>query len=523
MMLNYLGQEVPKSSILDRLWPWRRDVRDSKKDLEKNVEEPENNLEASETTVSSLAQEVRNSPGQSQTSINQPDAQIQEEIIFPIQSQETAAREEQPSKKDIISNGSAISWHQWTMTHSFYAAMGGYAVDDSDSNLKFMPRFNPRLTLGREELAILCETDISLLPNLSESQIRDKSKASGLAKTLVCIQATWFCVQCIFRLSQNLTICLLELNTFAHALCALLIYVLWWNKPLDVEEPSLLSGLHKDSFAYGLGYSIERNLQFVSRGFQGPRRVPLATSIRNRYAIFEFETSPAGKNHGASLASSLIIRKGERIHNWVFRGYTFTGILDGTYPLRPFMVDEVDVSLDSVLSLQLALLGNARAIWPKWNTFSKISNRVRNWPPTDFIEVFFLESTDSARLLVGFTFAGLVYGGLHLCAWGAFFGTQAQLDLWHISSLILSGSGVMVILLSLLDWACSSLEDTKNKVLEYIASGLFFTFLFLTACFCLVYVFARVYIVVECFLNVAHLPPSALRIPTWSQYIPHIG
>jgi hypothetical protein len=30
---------------------------------------------------------------------------------------------------------------------------------------------------------------------------------------------------------------LLELNTFAHAVCALAIYIAWWNKPLDVEEP----------------------------------------------------------------------------------------------------------------------------------------------------------------------------------------------------------------------------------------------------------------------------------------------
>jgi hypothetical protein len=135
------------------------------------------------------------------------------------------------------------------MTHSFYAAMGGYAMDDSDSIRKFMPENITRVALVEHDLKQLVKLDlISLVPNLSESQIRDKSKASGLAKTLVCIQATWFCVQCIFRLSQNLTICLLELNTFAHALCALLIYMVWWSKPLDVEEPSLLVGDGKDEY-----------------------------------------------------------------------------------------------------------------------------------------------------------------------------------------------------------------------------------------------------------------------------------
>jgi hypothetical protein len=37
-----------------------------------------------------------------------------------------------------------------------------------------------------------------------------------------------------------LPISLLELNTFGHALCTLLIYCMWWNKPLDIEEPELI-------------------------------------------------------------------------------------------------------------------------------------------------------------------------------------------------------------------------------------------------------------------------------------------
>lgn len=35
-------------------------------------------------------------------------------------------------------------------------------------------------------------------------------------------------------------ISLLELNTFGHAVLALLIYVLWWEKPFDVERPSIV-------------------------------------------------------------------------------------------------------------------------------------------------------------------------------------------------------------------------------------------------------------------------------------------
>ena len=61
--------------------------------------------------------------------------------------------------------------------------------------------------------------------------------------------ATWFCIQCLCRLFQGLPISLLELNTFGHAACALLIYALWWHKPHDVSEPYLLAGEDVDRLA----------------------------------------------------------------------------------------------------------------------------------------------------------------------------------------------------------------------------------------------------------------------------------
>lgn len=39
----------------------------------------------------------------------------------------------------------------------------------------------------------------------------------------------------------------------------------------------------------------------------------------------------------------------------------------------------------------------------------------------------------------------------------------------------------------------------------------------------LLYPVARVYIIVECFINLVHLPPAVYQEPNWSQYIPHFG
>lgn len=43
-----------------------------------------------------------------------------------------------------------------------------------------------------------------------------------------------------FPVSEHIPISLLELNTFGHAVCALLIYVLWWDKPFEVDYPTVL-------------------------------------------------------------------------------------------------------------------------------------------------------------------------------------------------------------------------------------------------------------------------------------------
>jgi hypothetical protein len=39
----------------------------------------------------------------------------------------------------------------------------------------------------------------------------------------------------------------------------------------------------------------------------------------------------------------------------------------------------------------------------------------------------------------------------------------------------------------------------------------------------IIYIMCRGFIIVECFLDVFHLPDSAFEVPRWSHYFPHIG
>lgn len=128
---------------------------------------------------------------------------------------------------------------EWTLVHGFYALMGGFAFASPSGTV--LPNDLTRATITPSGLRFLLELTPEALPDITADQIKDKSKADGLKKTIVCIQALWFCIQCITRVSQSLPVSLLELNTVGHALCTLVIYLLWWHKPLDVEEPTLIT------------------------------------------------------------------------------------------------------------------------------------------------------------------------------------------------------------------------------------------------------------------------------------------
>ena len=95
--------------------------------------------------------------------------------------------------------------HPWTLVHGFYAIMGGLAIhipDNLPENKSFLPSNNSEtwfLTSHGVRHLLKQESTHDDLPDLSTEEIKSKSKASGLAKALVCIQALWFIAQCITR------------------------------------------------------------------------------------------------------------------------------------------------------------------------------------------------------------------------------------------------------------------------------------------------------------------------------------
>jgi hypothetical protein len=120
------------------------------------------------------------------------------------------------------------SFADWSPVHGFFAAMGGFVYHGDNGRLH---------TLSLKDIEALVEKDEIEYPIISKEEIEDKSKGDAVIKGLVLIQTTWFLLHCIARGAQHLFITELELATAAFALLNVITYILWWDKPLNVDCP----------------------------------------------------------------------------------------------------------------------------------------------------------------------------------------------------------------------------------------------------------------------------------------------
>lgn len=143
---------------------------------------------------------------------------------------------------DIERSISPSEERPWTLTHSWYAIMGGYSYNLRQGTRVFLPddQGRQRVVLRDEALRFVAVHAPAAIPPLAEATILDKSSAGTFVKILALFQALWFSLQCIARMGQGLSLSLLELTTFAHCVVALIIGWLWLRKPLDIREPDPL-------------------------------------------------------------------------------------------------------------------------------------------------------------------------------------------------------------------------------------------------------------------------------------------
>jgi hypothetical protein len=114
----------------------------------------------------------------------------------------------------------------WTKTHAFFLIMGGFTLH---------AKGKPIRVLRWKDLKALVTAGRIVWPDITQDEIKDRSKGDYLSKGIVVLQTTWFIAQFIGRAASRLTITELEVITLAFSAIAGVIFYLWWDKPLDVR------------------------------------------------------------------------------------------------------------------------------------------------------------------------------------------------------------------------------------------------------------------------------------------------
>ncbi|KAH8655123.1 hypothetical protein BGZ60DRAFT_435517 [Tricladium varicosporioides] len=130
------------------------------------------------------------------------------------------------ARRSVKALGKRYPW--WTVTHGFYAEMGGYRVVSAAGN-KQMYIFRVK------ELIWLTENNVLTIPEITIDELHDKSNADWLVKGIALTQSSWFMMQICARVNQDLPITTLELGTVAFIGCTAMMYFFWWHKPMDLE------------------------------------------------------------------------------------------------------------------------------------------------------------------------------------------------------------------------------------------------------------------------------------------------
>jgi hypothetical protein len=309
----------------------------------------------------------------------------------------------------------------------------------------------------------------------------------------------------------------------------LLIYVLWWKKPFDIEEADVIEGDQvPEIFAWMWTrsyYSIRRLRLPEARHFKkiGKEESSTTDDTSARLDIETPFTVPTGHRTNSEPLAAPSQPEPPNINGSDTPRAQSTSAranLNNTTRLTRSRGNSIVLHNDDELlstDLKFRALGGLKRITlnpidiKRWKLASKyhsveyegsrrrVQIRNRNWPKFEIGEGF-------NQFWAVAIFAGIIYGGLHAIAWNAVqFPTPTERLLWRISASIVMSGGLVEFCLFQLGGLFGESPD--------VTVGLTFG----------AYALARAYLVVECFLSLFHSPAGIYDLPQWSSYVPHIS
>jgi hypothetical protein len=141
--------------------------------------------------------------------------------------------------------------------------MGAFIVRSADGKL-----LQPCSETSPHGVFFLLRAGGVSIESVPKGEIEDKSKTDGFSRAFACLQISWLIIQLIGRAVQHLPISTFELLPASSAACAVVSYVIWWNKPKDVAHPIVL----QSTFSYQEIQDRKNAFNDSSRTLIYPRR-----------------------------------------------------------------------------------------------------------------------------------------------------------------------------------------------------------------------------------------------------------
>lgn len=355
----------------------------------------------------------------------------------------------------------------WTLKKSFFVNMGGLHIilpEPDDAGLQTIP-------VSCRQLKYLVDRGFLKMPNLQTQEIDGRNKLDGLGRSLAALQALWFAFNVFGRAIEGLHITTLELTTLAFIFLMVISSFAWWHKPMDVSQPIFVR-CHT---------SLSEIIQTASKhdGLHGTEygRTPLSFLDREEWFLSQIWQSYVN-----------ILRRIFRVKRQQRTKYSFPSL------------DFPDMNI-------------------KWEFFVGI-------------------------------FIG-TYSGLFMIAWHSYFPTSTEKLLWRVSSTICLVYGIIGSIIALFShdqtllyswmqktFPCFGFKSTfcptppaqqRSSILHNLRNlsldqdpqwAMSLRIWIPSTILCIVYAFARVYILFEDFYSLRRQPVSTYDSVEWARYSP---
>lgn len=436
--------------------------------------------------------------------------------------------------------------HKWTITHGYYANMGGFMfslpptpnpnpehngneneVSDTtgephsppgtsthytrndysaeekgehSSGSKHKTPLTGPIVINAKQLRFLLEEQIlDTEPPISQNEILDKGQGDGFATISAVVQLIWLVSQLITRKVRHVPSSQLEILALAFAVCTIFTYILYYPKPQNIQVASNIS-------------YFECTCTHCKQKENEKKRREEPDHDRNGCDIckgkdYNSENCKKGvKNQDDGLCA-----KYSRLRANLEEDVSQSFFLNNFFPNDDPMELEAIIRNDKINANS-----NIYEIHPKTKVENQpedqpeniAENQPQNEPqnePTGYIWNLDAES-------IGFQIGAVILGLCHCLAWNFEFPTPTERILWRIASASITGIMPIYYFLWLLLCFWSIYLEPRYHRFRIPLTWLSFT----------IYTVARLYLLVAPFRELFFLPPEAF-IATWSVSFPHFS